>query len=275
MKTEINTFIKGRSTFNELDLFREIQNYLSKKYICTFIEETHQKQVEFKSILTNCVVSREISDLWIITYSQRNKKAKMTFLQAKYEKNKNPITIPFSFTGDYFQFELLSQRPKITDKSSFKFPTTILSNSVSDSVGSFGVFYRDYKNRIDFSFSIASDLKTKSNANFKTKNKKLYFKESVDYSSFSIVCKKNRDLELRSTLNADCFESSLLNMYIGTPIEDDKYILNFLRAYFEKKKEENISDFLLFLTSIGAELTETITSLNDMNILLINVDRKG
>ena len=274
MKLELNKYIKSQKSFGEIKLFREMQLYLSSKYICTFIAETHQQYVSFLSPSTKCNIKRELSDLWIIVYSPRNKKAKMTFLQAKFEKNKTPIRIPFNFKGDYFQYDLLSKRPQIKSLGKIKFPNTILSNALLDSVGSFGIFYFDYKNRLDFAYSTASDISFKKKANCKTKSRQLYFK-SIGYNSTDIRLNKKAEVELRSTLNADCFEFGLLNLLVGTPFENDKYTIFFLQNLFKNRNDEASIDFVKFLNIINDNNNEIMSdnfTPNFSNILLINVD---
>lgn len=275
MKKELNDYIKNKckKTYGEIKLFEEMQRYLSAKYVCTFIAETHQFYVDFESPTTKCNKKRELSDLWIISYSPRYKKAKMTFLQAKFEKNKKPITIPFNFKGDYFQYDLLSKRPILKSRNKFNFPNTILSSALSDSVGSFGVFYFDKKNRLDFAFSIASEISFNKKAVCKTKSRQLRFNGNCLNTELRIT--KELDIELTSTLNADSFEYGLINLFIGTPIENDKQMINFLQTYFLKlTSDNNIQDFVKFLSLIGGETNLDMEGNNrrNSNIMLINID---
>lgn len=200
MKLELNKYIKHKPDCGEIELFREVHNYLSRKHICIFIDETHQQYVRFTSPTTNCVKKKELSDLWVIAYSPQLKRARMTFLQAKFEKK--TVSIPFNFKGDYFQYDLLSKRPKITDLSKFNFPEEILSGAMSDSVGSFGVFYFDSKGKIDFAFSIAADISFKKKARCRTRNKQLYFR-GISYDHIEIRLAQHSGIELRNTLYAE------------------------------------------------------------------------
>jgi len=274
MKLELNKFILNKSTYNEIDLFREMNRYLSRKYKSIFINETHQHYVEFMSPSTKCKIKRkEISDLWIITYSPKRRKAKMTFLQAKLLKNKQPVSSPFRFLGDYYQYDLLANRPKIKDLSSFNFPSTILKEALSDAIGSYGIFYNDTKNRLEFSFSVASDLlKNKKKANCETKMRTFYFEEK---QYLTISADINNDIELRNTINADCFEFCLLNLFVGSPIEENnKTLLIFLKNFF--KDLSNAKDFLSFLDlfDIMDNDNNKVKYEGNPNIFLLNIDGK-
>jgi len=277
MKKALNTFIKRNPFYGEIPLFKEINTYLSLKYKCAFIEETHMQLVDFHSQNANTTKTRELSDLWIIAYSPKIKKAKMTFLQAKYEKYTKKSHIPFSFKGDFYQFELLSLRPLIINKNKFNFPKDILSSAISDSVGSFGVFYYDSNNNIDFAFSTASDLSLKTPATSKTKTKTFYFKGN-SYNTTNILITKHLDIEIRSTLNADCFEYGLLNLLIGTPIEHDVNLLKYLKSYFQNLDFEYKDDFIDFISSARPNLKDInneIYEVKNSNILILNVDEQN
>ncbi|MCG6150345.1 hypothetical protein LFX15_18760 [Leptospira levettii] len=276
MKKELNRFINSKVNFGEIDLFREFSNILSKKYITTFIEETHQQYVSFNS-LNNCQIKREISDLWIIAYSKKTKKARMTFLQAKFEKKNRNTSIPFRFKGDYFQYELLANRPIINSKNKFNFPADILSSALSDSVGSFGIFYYDARSRINFAYSIAKYLNFNGATHCKTKTKTLYFINSRNHETI-VQINRHKELDLLLTLEADSFECFLVNLMIGTPIDSNKKLLIFLRHYFQNINGTNLTDFQNFLNqiididNIQDDQDYDLNNNSNPNILLINID---
>jgi len=278
MKIELNRYIKQNKTFDETDLFREMSKYLSKSHNSLFIEETHQHYVNFISPTTGCQITRrEISDLWMISYSPKKKKAKMTFLQAKLLKNKKSVTVPFKFKGDFYQYDLLANRPKINDLSGFKFPKFILKNAVSDAIGTYGIFYYDNKNRLDFSFSVANDLiRNKKKVNCNTKIRTLYFEERQYFKvTPTLPCPKIYDIELRNTISADCFEFSLLNLFVGSPIsEKDRNLIIFLKRFFSNiKGTENFIEFLNIYDVID-ENNNNFEVTGSPNILLLNTDIK-
>ena len=232
---------------------------------------------------TYCPQDGLVGWIRIITYSRLAKKARMTFLQAKLEKNIKPKKIPFSFQGDFFQYDLLSTRPKIKDLSSFNFPDTILSKAKSDSVGTYGIFYFDPNNfkEIDFAFSVASDISFKRKVDCNTGKKQLYFR-GITYDTVAEYREffKKGELELRSTLNADMFEYGLLKLFVGTPIENDINIIRFLKSYFYKLRpsQPEVMDFMSFLsTTINGGGDVGIDNFEmdmNINILLLNVDPK-
>jgi len=273
MKKEINQFFKLHPKCNEVDLFRHTSKYLSKKYKTTFIEESHQCYIEFSPTNPKCKIKKkEISDLWIIVYSPKEKKGKMTFLQAKYKKNKKAIPKPFRFSADYFQYDLLKHRPIIRNISKLNLPSNILSSAKYNSIGSYGVYYYDKNKLLDFSFSVASDLIFKTKAKCNTGTRTLFFEDDEYYIVRNI--NNHIDFDLRNTLNADTFECALINLMIGSPFENDNKLLAFL-----KKKFQNINgadDFNTFLSLFETNSQDTDIKDNHMNqnILLINIDEK-
>ncbi len=276
MKQTLNQYFQ-KEQCGEIGLFREMLRYLTTKYNCIFIDEVHQKYVEFDTLISNCKKKRELSDLWIITYSPILQKAKMTFLQAKFDKNTKIKSGILGFTGDYFQYDLLSRRPHITKCSKkMNFPKTILSDAISDSVGSFGVFYFDSKNKIDFAFSVASDLSGKKKATCNSKARKLYF-NVIGKSGTKLKISKKTGIELRSCLNVDCFEYGLMNLFIGTPIEEDYNLIDFLEKYIGKNLSVDLRDFTEFISQLNKNNNlnskySIETDFVNFRILLINID---
>jgi hypothetical protein len=274
LKKELNLYKQLNSKVGEIALFREMQRILSEKYKCTFISETHQQYVNFKSPTTSCLKRRELSDLWLISYSPKKMHARMTFLQAKLERKPFSNGL-FKFKGDYYQHDLLSKRPLIINANKkFNFPDNILKNSILESVGSFGIFYFDNKNNLDFAYSTASDIQgIIKKASCKTKTIQLHFKALHSNTVTHIKTKKL--IELRQTLNADCFEFGLINLIVGTPIID-KDIISYLKIFLEKIKDEDstVMDFLNYLSLVDDNNIEN-TNFNKKrftNLFLINVD---
>lgn len=274
MKKDLNIYIKTQKKYGEIVLFQFMQSYLSNKYNCCLINQTHKRLVNFQSPTTGCTKARELSDLWIITYSPKLKKARMTFLQAKFEKKIKSSNKPFNFQGDYFQYDLLSKRPQIINSNKFNFPNNILSSAISDSVGSFGVFYFNQNKILDFAFAVASDITihTKPAVSCRTKQRQLYFQRNCNLRNV-----KKSGLELRSTLSADCFECALLDLLIGTPIEQDQNLIYYLKNYFKTIVANNIDDFKSFLQLISDSTSEEFydsKSHETPNILLLNIDNR-
>ena len=285
MKKHLNKFISANPKYNEVCLFREISRYFSKTYQCTFIEETHQHYVTFDSSIHQCSKEREISDLLIISYSIKRKKIRMTFLQAKLNK-KTFNKKPFRFKGDYFQYDLLSTRPSITDKRNI-FESDVLSKALYDSVSSYGIFYKEGRGNLNFAYSTASDLKTTKHAiKCSTKERTFYFPEIKSNDlliKFNPILKNNNHLlydrtELQATLDADIFECCLLNLIVGTPIESDYKTLISIKTLVSKKITDTIvNQFSSFIDDllIDQDINNQITDLNfetTPQILLINID---
>jgi len=277
VKKELNLRLKGKP-INEIIIFREIQSILSRRFNSILIEETHQNKISYKSKALNNFIKREISDLLIITFSIKMKKAKMMFLQAKYERKKAPNDKQFSFKGDFFQYELLATRPTITNHSTrFNFPRDILSFSNFDSIGSFGVFYKDTNQDIDMAYATAKDLSIKKKVTSKKQSlRTLYFPELSQNSSI-IKVDNNILVELRATQTINCFTIGLLQMLIGGEFINQKHIVQFLTTYFSgRPKTETISQqFLSYLNDnndLGLRQLEVGGFTGLGNILLINID---
>lgn len=275
MRGHLNRRLKGKR-INEITLFREINSILSKRYSSTLIEETHQHKIDFKSKAINAFVSREISDLLIIVFSRKRKIGKMTFLQAKYEKTKVFNGGRFSFKGDFFQYELLSTRPTIKSNSrKFTFPSDILSSSNFDSVGSFGVFYKDSKGSLDMAYAAANELSAIAPVTtIKQKSRMLYF-PNLNANNFIIKIQGTDVIELRATQSINCFTVGLLSLLIGGEFINQKSVVSFLKGYFmgRPQSETTSQQFLNFLND-NSDIEQIdrgeITGLG--NVLLINLD---
>lgn len=275
MKLELNNYIRLNPHFDEIDLFQEVANYLSRSYRCTFINETHQQYVRFNSSVSGCRQRRELSDLWIITYSPSRQQAKMTFLQAKLKKNLRAVRIPFSFRGDYFQFDLLSTRPLITDLSKFGFPQDILSNAVLESVGTYGIFFYDNTRNIDFAFSTATELRPTARPVICTTGERTLYFPNINHGHAQFLY-SHSEIELRCSLDADYFELCLLNLFVGTPILNDINLISYLRSFLSTTNSNNttVNDFLNFINEVRPINNNDFDFQKQGNprILLINVD---
>lgn len=274
MKIELN--FKYRRGFSEVDLFQEMANILKTKYKLSFVRETHRHLVEFDSITISKKVQREISDLWIITYSPIRKSAKMTFLQAKFHRK--ALKSPFEFSGEFFQYELLSKRPNIVNIGRrYDLPNDVLSFAKNDSIGTYGVFYFDTARKIDMAYSTAALLNPKRIATEnRNTNVKLVF-SNIDYSFCILNILDETQFELASTLNIDCFVNGLLNFMIGAEIQSNMNMLSTVKSIIEKlPQDDGTMGFIEFIDSLGinynskkSDTTEGICG----NILFINVDK--
>lgn len=274
LKKELNNLL-GKAVVNEIALFRAMQKAIHKYFSCTLIEETHQHYVSFKSQSTGFVLKREISDLWIIVFSPKAKYARMTFLQAKFDRKAQNSGNLFSFNGDYFQYELLANRPQVNSVSRFKFPSDILAFSSFDTIGTFGVFYRDQLGKIDMAYCAASDLSVKTLVNKKNQCKRQLYFPHLGKGCLILKTQNQKIIELSSSLDIDCFLVGLINMIVGAEIQNNQSIQIFLKQFFKQfSTRPVVKQFLNFLDLLND--TEIDLSNNGVNgnILLINVDEE-
>lgn len=275
MKIELNTrWTRGDS---EIHLFRKMSNILEVNYDTLFIQETHQRRISYHSQTVNQEVFRELSDLWIIAYSPMQKRIRTTFLQAKYHR-KNILPEEF-FKGDYFRYELLSQRPQLLHGGTLNFPLDVLYSSCCDSVGSYGIFYIGNDDHINMAYCCASNLSTVD--------------QPTTYGQFSVnlsfpkesqevkFCNCFHCAELNYTFEIDSFTYHLLQLNIGEELGYNYPGLIFLRNFFTRNiTTGNVS----LLTTINDILRRNHNNEGgddsfkseggNPNILLINVDRR-
>ena len=201
----------------------------------------------------------------------------MTFLQAKYNKDKFLNGGRVSFKGDFFQYELLSTRPNIRNNSSkFNFPNDILSFSNFDSIGSFGVFFKDAKGLFDMAYAAAKDLSTKHPSIQKIRSSRVLYFPSLNTNSSIFKLDKNKLIELRATLNINCFIIGLLNFLIGGEFIRQRSIVQFLKSYFKGRSETTSIQFLDYLnenSEFGPSDNSKVTGLG--NVLLVNIDERS
>lgn len=253
---------------SEITLFRAMTAYFAQNNANTLIQEHHKHIVSFNcydpnnklTVFNN--VRKEICDLLIITYSTQNKLVRATFLQAKYTKN--VYQNPFRFHGDVFQWLLLAQRPQINDNNKNPLPQDILSSALLNSIGSFGVFYKD-NGSIDFGFSTADSIGYYSRTPFSSKNthKILSFRNKKIQYSFNKMF-----IDLQTSYGANYFEQALYKMQVGCPICNIT-IQNLLSAYYLSHK-----GIKRMFDSLGI-LPRSTTLANPSsfnNILIVNVD---
>lgn len=274
MKVELNS--KWNKGDTEIDLFRKMNLILSMTYNTLFIEETHQRRIDFHSVTINRVVSRELSDLWIITFSPNQKRIRTTFLQAKYHR-KN-ILPSGTFKGDYFQHELLSTRPNLLNGGSFNFPLNILSFSCCNSIGSYGIFYVDNIKSIDMAYCCASNL---TSAITPSSYGQISVNLSFPNKTLPTInnCNCNFCSELNYTYDINFFTQNLLQLNIGAEIQFYPNISIFIKNTLQKKIA---STEVANLISLIDELSKNSSNNEDSeifeegnpNILIINVDEK-
>ena len=272
MKTELNK--RYKKGYGEIKLFGEMSDILKKSYNVSYVRKTHAHYVSFDSKSIKQRIRREISDLWIIMYSKKRKIAKMTFLQAKFHKTKTYL--PFKFTGEYFQYELLSLRPEIKNIGKrFEFPSNILSFTDNDSIGTFGTFYLDNNKKIDFAFSVASILKHNKIGTQKKQTPTSLVFPNIDSDTSLIRIGRNQGIETIATLNIDCFTHSLLDLRIGAEFQTNYYLLSVIGGILKNSPAKDDVVVTEFLDSFDANSNDS--QQNDLitNFMIINVDGKN
>lgn len=264
---------------SEIDLFRKMSQILSRNYNTLFIEETHQHYIHYHSPTVNQTACREISDLWIIAYSPSQKRIRMTFLQAKYHrKDIRPTRV---FHGDYFQYELLANRPQLIDGGRFRFPLNILRFGCCDSLGSYGIFFVDDNKNIDMAYCCASWLTASDTPS--------HYGQFIVNLSFpphtvdedTVDCNCNICSELNYTFDIDVFTNYLLDLKIGSELFFENndillYVKNFLL------KNDNIPDTTTLINLINDGFIRNQDSGDNLfkydggnpYILIIDVDKK-
>lgn len=272
MKAELNK--RNKKGYGEIELFDTMSDILKKSYNISYVRKTHAQYVSFYSKTIKQRIRREISDLWIIMYSKKKKIAKMTFLQAKFHKTKT--CLPFKFTGEFFQYELLSLRPEIKNIGKrFNFPSNILSFTDNDSIGTFGVFYKGSNGQIDFAFSVASVLKPNKVGTQKKQTPISLKFPNIDSDTCMIRVGRKHGIETISTLNVDCFAHSLLNLRIGAEFQTNYHLLSIVGGILKNSSAKDDVVVTEFLDAFDVRSNDI--NKNDLitNIMIINVDGKN
>ena len=129
---------------NEENLFmemaREFNTTISKS---TYIKVIHKSLIEFSSFYkVGGVAKVELGDLMLLTYDKATHELRICILQAKYKKGKYYYFL--NFLADIFQWELLTEKPVINNKSKkFSFPPNILNfRNDYESITAYGFFTR-------------------------------------------------------------------------------------------------------------------------------------
>lgn len=223
IKPNLSTVARNASgSLSEVNLFRQMMRVFYHYYGATVVvNETHQHYVGFatKDLVTNQPIhnqTREISDVHIITYSPSLKVARETYLQAKVASTSDGLITPnsFQFNGDWYQYDLLSRRPKVMKPLKKKpydrciIDPYFLSNAYLPSIGSYGVFYEN-NHQVDFAYQPANRITTTGTAKVE---RKLHI--DTNLSKYNAPCIP----DLQYTFDADEFEYAVTHNLIGSPI---------------------------------------------------------
>lgn len=206
-----------KGNLSELNLFRQMMQAFSSRYGAVVVEETHQHYVHFVAGHTPfrkpIPARKEISDILIVAYSPSRKVARETFLQAKVARNLDGLQSngDFIFTGENYQYYLLSERP-LFDVPRFDLQDVpVLRDAILPSIGSYGVFYEVGNNRVDFAYQPADKLICHNIDAYGHVGLEIN-QRIAKYDEPSIIP------DLQYTLSIDEFEYAVTHMLVGSPV---------------------------------------------------------
>lgn len=233
------------------DSFLNIKNYYPNYSAAIDIIHGSKGQVKFtyngsaiSSISTGTVMQRELADMLFIVFSSKKSEIRLMYLQNKKGKRED------YFKADLLQLYLLHERCEIISSPlpdcTFN-NSKILKDAVLPSVGSYGVFYQKQKT-VDMAYYPA-------NLVFPCSPIGRSVSRYVNYNScnFSKNQSINNFIESQGEINLENFGNSLIDMKIGTPINNKndyfRDVVSFLKnnsTVFSEaemaKRFENYSD---------------------------------
>lgn len=279
MKIELNqVWTQGD---DEVALFQKMSSILSNIYQVAFVGQTHKQYVEFMSQQVNQIVTREISDIWIIAYSLLQRKVRTTFLQAKYHRAilnaHNRV-----FEAEYFQYELLATRPQLTAVigQRFKWPANILSFGCCNSIGSYGVFFIDTQKEIDLAYCCAKQTVLKSTPPIAYCRRTINLEIPYYNNNQLTTCKCNSCAELISCFDIDMFTNAILNLEIGTELTYYPKTLNIIGKILTPFSSEIAINSLVNFILTDFPLQDINTEFDNAaemptNVWVVNVDESA
>lgn len=227
MKKELNAAIKSSGVkINEISLFRAMADEFNHSMIsqCTYVEEIHGNKgmVEFPSkYKVGGTAKTELGDLLILTFDKSTKELRLCVLQAKYKSGRYYRFL--NSQADIFQWELLHDKPLITNRGRFNFPSDIL-NFRTDyrSISAYGIFYHDnITKEVDFLYTLPDFFAPHSIPKHRVSNgnRSFNFKCPIGLGSPNKGCTRGiTPKEAISTCSIDVFEKQVLLCKIGAPI---------------------------------------------------------
>lgn len=259
MKTQLNIKLQALASFGEIDIFENmslILNHTIPETNAIFVKKTHGRAgfVNFNS--NTCGnVTREIADTLSIVYNKHINEIRISFLQAKYNRNKNIKPFLKTPNSDYCQWDLLKNRYPIQSKGSIQFPTDILRFTNYKSITSYGIFYWN-STMIDMLYTIPDILQPSVYPCINQKQKvTLTFPGHQHCPRQGCFTPNPLHNELFSTCNIDLYEQFLLNGFIGAPIERSApKIRNFISTLLQNANNQKSSKiFEEIKKALGAE----------------------
>ena len=204
--------IQDKITGGEIKLFHALMHaFKCPLNNLAIIEEYHgaNHQVTFtgNGSYARSSARCELSDLMILTFNSHI--ARLTYLQAKYEKFQVQNISSHKWSANLEQWFLLHKLPPIKGYGYFNPPNNLLTSALLKSIGSFGFFY---KKGTSFDMYYASAEYLQPASNYTQKNGKLVFTNKINYQITKgfIEC-----IETYSILQ---FCEKLYQLEIGTPI---------------------------------------------------------
>lgn len=266
---------RQNKTLGEVELFDEMIGYFKNQPFATVVQtdRTHHHLVDYTPLppyntLWGNNVTKEISDVFFMVFSQRRRMARMTHLQAKLTSKIWPVhdnKHTFSFTLDVGQYHMLHNRLQINDQKGM-YPRDILSFPLySDSVSSYGVFYKDNNSVYDMAFEIASLVSYPKSKPYKSADSQLVhsFATTNDMWGYMNIkhpqampilrhilhrcdicweCCCEHMPELLSTVSVETFEKELLKLHVGTRVDFDITTLQTIEQLFEDEQFTSFVD---------------------------------
>lgn len=272
---------RQNKTLGEVELFDEMIGYFDNQPFATVVQtdRTHHHLVDYTPLppyntLWGNNVTKEISDVFFLVFSRKRRMARMTHLQAKLTSKIWPVhdnKHTFSFTLDVGQYHMLHNRLQINDLKGM-YPRDILSFPLySDSVSSYGVFYKSSDtNMYDMAFEIASLVSYSKSKPYKSADSQLVhsFATANDMWGYMNIkypqampilrhilhccdicweCCCEHMPELLSTVSVETFERELLELRVGTRVDFDITTLQQIAQLFNRNKA--FSDFINEMTT--------------------------
>lgn len=268
MKSQLNYEIKRTGMkVDEENLFREMAKEFNTTISkATYVEVIHKNSVEFSSCYkVGGVAKVELGDLMLLTYDKARNELRICILQAKYKKGRYYYFL--NFHADIFQWELLKEKPFITNKSKrFNFPSNILNfRDDYDSITAYGIFYEDNISReIDFLYTLPKHIEPRNYPKGRITNgvRSFYFRCPKHLGSPNSMCKEGiTPKEAISTCSLDVFEEQVLRCKVGAPINDAKvknWVARLLVSYKGSSTMPEVIDDLLEYLDVGDDYIDEV-----------------
>lgn len=282
LENQFKVFTSGKGQLGEIVLFRHLTESIKMAGGPNRVFEYHgvKSKVEYLSVMyatSGQLLRCELCDLCIISYSKKNSKIRITYLQNKVHQQSSLGT---NFTGNVRQWELLSKRPKVKSLGSVKVSSDMLKDAVLPSVGSFGIFYKSGSG-YSMQYSVANLIEPFT-LNASSANRTLVLKGTNNK-----IRKISALEELEACNDLKIFGNNLKSLKIGTPLfsyirnkPDPDDFINPLRSLVNSNRTNTVvKEFgeLLesYLNRYNIDFTirpEKHSKSNMMNMMLISVD---